>query len=187
MASVSSGEFDTGRSPARPPDTPRDNGRLPACDRDPRDLHDQLDRDELRDRYYGLLQELRVLLPGVQVMVAFLFTVPFSGRFEQLDPIGTALFAVAISSGLLAVVSFIGPTAYHRLGDRTARSSRLLWSIRATVIGLGFLAVSLLTALALVSRFIYDGPVALVMTVVLGLAMLLLWVVIPRTVGPGSG
>ncbi len=54
-------------------------------DRPTGELDDEQDRDELRRRYYGLLQELRVLLPGVQILVAFLLTAPFASGFAQLD------------------------------------------------------------------------------------------------------
>jgi Family of unknown function (DUF6328) len=50
-------------------------------DEDTEDLDDVADREELRQRYYGLLQELRVVLPGVQVLLAFLLTAPFAQRF----------------------------------------------------------------------------------------------------------
>ena len=46
------------------------------------------DREELRTRYQMLLQELRVVLPGVQVLMAFLQTAPFAQRFGDLDDLG---------------------------------------------------------------------------------------------------
>lgn len=62
-------------------------------------LDDEVDRDELRDRDYGLLQELRVVLPGVQVLVAFLLTMPFAQRFVRLDAFGKSMFGVALVCG----------------------------------------------------------------------------------------
>ena len=61
-----------------------------------------------------LLDELRVALPGVQVLFAFLLTIPFSGGFER-DVYFVALLAAVLSSGLL-----IAPSAYHRLLFRQA-------------------------------------------------------------------
>ena len=58
----------------------------PAPDPSANDLDDELDRDELRQRYYGLLQEVRVLLPGVQILVAFLLTIPFDCAFPNSTP-----------------------------------------------------------------------------------------------------
>ena len=73
-------------------------------------LDDRLDRSELRDRYYGLLQELRVVLPGVQVLVAFLLTAPFSARFADLDDVGVAAYLVALVSAVLATICRVAPT-----------------------------------------------------------------------------
>ena len=56
----------------------------------PENLDDERDRAKLRDRYYGLLQELRVVLPSVQVLVAFLLTVPFGQRFGERSTTSTA-------------------------------------------------------------------------------------------------
>ena len=74
------------------------------------------DRNERRARELGeLLQELRVMLPGVQVLVAFLLTVPFSARFGDVTPVQQVVFfgtllCTALSAGLL-----LAPSAHHRL------------------------------------------------------------------------
>jgi hypothetical protein len=88
-------------------------------------LDNRVDRAELRDRYYGLMQELRVLLPGAQVLVAFLLIAPFAERFGTLDTAGRVLYGISLVSGLLAVVAFVAPAAHHRIGSRHARSERL--------------------------------------------------------------
>lgn len=159
----------------------------PPSDRDPEELDDRLDRDELRDRYYGLLQELRVLLPGVQVMVAFLLAVPFADRFEQVTELERVLYGVAIFTGMLSVVAFMAPTAFHRLGLRTARSRRLRWAIRATVAGIACLAVSLVTAIGLVGDFVFGAPVGAGMAAVLAGVMVGVWVALPRRGRNGAG
>lgn len=148
-------------------------------DRPASELDDQRDRPELRRRYYGLLQELRVLLPGVQVLVAFLLTAPFAQRFAELDDLETNLYAVALVSGVLAVICFIAPTAFHRVAWRRSRSARLEWSIRMLRVGLAFLAVSLETALFVVLGVLYDRAVGLVTVGVVGALGLLAWVVLP--------
>jgi hypothetical protein len=142
-------------------------------------LDDEADRDELRRRYYGLMQELRVLLPGVQVLVAFLLTAPFASGFDQLDAFGRDLYGAALVSGLLSVVAFMTPTAFHRFGDRRARSERLRVGIAMTRVGFGLLAFSLLAALEVVARLVFGGTAAAVMAVVVGGAMLAVWIVLP--------
>ncbi|MCU0311789.1 MAG: DUF6328 family protein [Acidimicrobiales bacterium] len=136
-------------------------------------------QEELRQRYYGLLQELRVLLPGVQVLVGFLLTVPFALGFEELDTTGRRLYGVALGSGLMAVISFVSPTVFHRVGGRTLRAERLVMGIRSTRAGLAFLALALLSGSLLVTRFVFDTAVAVVFVGAIALAMAVFWVVIP--------
>ena len=148
-------------------------------DRSLRDLDDVRDRAELRTRYYGLLQELRVIIPGVQVLLAFLLTAPFAQRFEDLDQRGRRLYAVALLTALAAVISLLAPTVIHRLGDRRARRARLQWSIRLMVLGLAALSVSLLSATWCVSRLVW-GPETGAAAALGGAALIaVLWVALP--------
>lgn len=148
-------------------------------DRPAEDLDDRDDRQELRRRYYGLLQELRVLLPGVQVLVAFLLTAPFAERFTELDQLETDVYAVALLSGIVAVVCFVAPTAFHRVGWRQSRSKRLQWSIRMLRVGLAFMAVALEAALFVVMGLLFDRTVAMVAVAAVGVVGALAWVVMP--------
>lgn len=150
-------------------------------DRPPSELDDQEDRQELRRRYYGLLQELRVLLPGVQVLVAFLLTAPFAERFEDLDGLETDVYAVALVSGVLSVICFVAPTAFHRVGWRQSRSRRLQWSIRMLRIGLVFMAIAFEAALFVVLGVLFDRAVSVAVTASVGIVGLLAWVVLPIT------
>lgn len=65
------------------------------------------DADEdwrLRERYRELLEELRTIIPGVQVLFAFLLTVPFSSRFTELDALGRRVFTGSLVAAALATV-----------------------------------------------------------------------------------
>lgn len=147
------------------------------------ELDDIADREELRRRYYGLLQELRVVLPGVQVLLAFLLAVPFTDRFDEMDDLGRASFVTAILASLLAVVCFLTPAAIHRVGPRTARGDRLRWSIRLAMIGMACLAVALVGALWAVSSFVFNDLAALAITVPVAVLIPALWVLVPRHLG----
>ena len=107
------------------------------------ELDDEGDWKELRDRYYGLLQELRVILPGAQVLVAFLLTAPFAAGFPHLDSTNRFLFGVATVSGLLSVITLLTPTVFHRVANRRYRSARLVWAVRCTMVGLVLLGIAL--------------------------------------------
>jgi hypothetical protein len=163
--------------PARDP--ARRSERIDVSELSATELDDLRDRRELRDRYYGLLQELRVVLPGVQVLVAFLLTVPFSQRFEDLDSTGRVAYLVALVASLLATVCFVTPTAYHRAGGRTERSARLTWALRATRAGLVAMAVSLTAATFGVTRFVFGTTTAWWVTVGLVVAIGSAWVALP--------
>jgi len=143
------------------------------------ELDDVADRDELRTRYEVLLQEIRVSLPGVQVLSAFLLTAPFSQRFDQLDAWGRRAYGVALISSMLSVICLVAPILLHRLGERRARSARLRWGIRLQVLGMGLLAVALVTAVWGVARFVFNTSTAwwLVMPVIT--LVLSVWVALP--------
>jgi hypothetical protein len=142
-------------------------------------LDDELDRPELRSRYYGLLQELRIVVTGVQVLLAFLLTVPFDARFAELTDGQQAWFGAALVCATLSVIAFITPTAMHRFGRRTARGERLAFSIVATRLGLLFLGLSVLISFAVVVGFIYHGLVPLVLVAGVAVVMVGFWVVLP--------
>ena len=145
-------------------------------------LDDDDDRDELRNRYYTLLQELRVFLPGVQVLAAFLLTVPFAQRFSGLDDTGEALFAVSLVSASVAVIAFLTPVVMHRFGHRTERAVRLEASIMATKVGFGVLLVALASSLAVVCRFLFDDVVAVALVAGTFGGGIAIWFVLPAIV-----
>ncbi len=165
-----------------PPD-PIEPHEFPHSDLDVAQLDDESDRDELRSRYYGLLQEVRVILPGVQVLLAFLLTVPFANRFGELDTFGRTLFGIALVSALLSVISLLTPTVFHRIALRTHRKIRLQWGIRFTLAGLFLLATALLSALWCVSRFIFGPDTAQLLVFPVAAAVFLVWIVLPLAVG----
>lgn len=182
--SVDRAQSTPGGSPVTLPDRPDrysdpDDEIVLDGERSADELDDDADRQELQNRYYGLLQELRVLLPGVQILVAFLFTVPFSDGFDQLDDAGRDLYGVALISGILAVIAFATPTAFHRVGSRRSRSERLEWGIRTTRAGLVLMAISLTSALTLVARVVLSVPLAVAAVGVVVIALLGLWVALP--------
>jgi hypothetical protein len=153
-------------------------------DRSAAELDDYADREELRRRYYGLLQELRVLLPGTQVLVAFLLTVPFNNRFTQLDELGQRLYALALCTGVLAIACLIAPTAFHRYGPRRSRAARLLWSIRLLRIGLALLGVSLVASMTVVTLLVFGGVAAAGAAALTAATLVGIWLALPKLVMP---
>ena len=142
-------------------------------------LDDQKDKEELRTRYYTLLQENRVLLPGVQILVAFLVTVPFNSRFVELDHVGEVLWATSLTTGCVAIVCLMTPIAFHRVGDRRRRSARLVWAIRTQRGGILMFGTSLLISVVFVLRFVAGAGTAALVAAIVVVSMTWLWLVVP--------
>lgn len=138
-------------------------------------------RDERLNReLIELLNELRIALPGVQVLFAFLLTVPFSGRFETLGNAQRGLYFATFVGTAAATVLFMAPVAYHRIQFRQRDKERMLrTSNRFAIVGTIFLALSITSAASLITELLF-GPLAAfgVATATLGL-VLWAWYAIP--------
>src|SRR5436305_11244629 len=75
----------------------------------------ETERERLDRELEQLLQELRVAMPGVQVLFAFLLAVPFQQRFTIVTPLQTTTYFVTLLAAGVASALFIAPTAYHRI------------------------------------------------------------------------
>lgn len=127
-----------------------------------------------------LLNELRVALPGVQVMFAFLLAVPFSQGFAKVTSVQKGAFFVALLGTAIATVLLIAPSSFHRIQWREHDEERLLQiSNGLTISGLAFLALSMTAVVFTITDFIYGSPASLIVSVLIGLAFAVLWYVIP--------
>jgi hypothetical protein len=127
-----------------------------------------------------LLQELRVALPGVQILFAFLLTVPFSQGFDGLDEFQRELYFGVLLSTAVATALLIAPSANHRLLFRMRDKENLVRiSNRLTIAGLGVLSLSLIGAILLISDILFKSPAPLIFTVATALIFVVLWVVLP--------
>jgi hypothetical protein len=127
-----------------------------------------------------LLQELRVVLPGVQVLFAFLLTVPFSARFGEVSPLQQTVFfatltCTAISAGLL-----IAPSAHHRLLWRQqAREHRLRLANRLAIAGMVLLVPGMVGAMFVITDILFGSTAAAAATAAITAFFLYVWFVIP--------
>jgi Family of unknown function (DUF6328) len=133
--------------------------------------------EERADRNLSdLLQELRVALPGVQVLFAFLLTVPFSQRFKELSTFQEWLYFAVMISVALATVMLVAPTAGHRILFRRQQKEFIVTlSNKLALLGLLLLAVAMTGAIALISDFIFGATTAVISTVVMGAAFSGFW------------
>jgi uncharacterized protein DUF6328 len=133
--------------------------------------------EERADRNLSdLLQELRVALPGVQVLFAFLLTVPFTQRFDSLSEFEKDLYFGVLISVALATVLLVAPTAGHRILFRRQQKEFIVsLSNRLALAGLLLLAISMTGAIALISHFIFGTTAAVISTIVMAAAFVGFW------------
>jgi cation transport ATPase len=137
--------------------------------------------DERLDRELEeLLQELRIALPGVQILFAFLLVVPFNNRFAETDDLQRNVWFAALLLALGAVACFIAPTAYHRIRFRDFDKERLITTAnRLAIAGLAFLATALSASAFFVTGFVFGDVAAGIVTAVAVGAMGGLWFALP--------
>lgn len=114
-----------------------------------------MDERQLRKKHdkelIELLNELRVALPGTQVLFAFLLVVPFNARFD-VDRIEKTAYLIALIATLLAAMLLIAPGAYHRLRWREKDKERMLQvSNTLAIAGLVAIAVAMTSSVFLVT------------------------------------
>jgi hypothetical protein len=127
-----------------------------------------------------LLNELRVILPGVQVLFAFLLTVPFTQRFPDLDDLETGVFFMTLLCTAVATALLIAPSAHHRMLWRGGvREQRLAMGNILTIAGLIFLVPAMVGVVFVITDFIFGLTAAVVVMVLLALFFVMLWFVFP--------
>ena len=127
-----------------------------------------------------LLQELRVAIPGIQVLFAFLLVLPFNQRFAMLTSNQEKLYYAILICTSLAATLLIAPSMHHRLQFRMNRKRRiLLWSHRLAITGLSFLALGMTGAVFLVGDFVFDSTWAAIGAGIPAFLIIIVWYVAP--------
>lgn len=143
---------------------------------------DDRDReDRKRDRQMiELLNELRVALPGVQLLFAFMLTVPFTLRFEQLTTFQRDVYYGTLIATALSAACLIAPSAAHRLRFHQSEREWIVESASDLMIaGLGFLAAALGGSVLLITDLMFDGARVWIYTGVVVAIIVGLWFVRP--------
>ena len=127
-----------------------------------------------------LLNELRVALPGVQVLFAFLLVVPFSPGFDQLDDGERRVYFAAVLATVAATICLIAPTAHHRLRFRSGVKEQLLRVANVfAIVGLVLLAFAMCAVTFVITQVIYPGTVPGVVAGLLAGTFVVVWFVLP--------
>lgn len=138
-------------------------------------------RSERADRNFGeLLEELRVALPGVQVLFAFLLIVPFNDRFVDLSDLGDGLYQGTLVCSALSAAFLIAPGMNHRLLFRRGDKEHLVEvANRLAIVGLTLMALAMVGVVGLVADLVMSSTVTTLALVVVALAFVVLWYVMP--------
>lgn len=144
-------------------------------------------RDERADRNWEeLMQELRVMQTGTQVLSGFLLAVAFQPRFTELDALQRTLYIVLVGLAALATVLALAPVGMHRSlfgrhrkPDLVRFASRI---VKANLVVIGMLTVGVT---ALIVDFAVDRTTATVVLIVMAVIVLALWVLLPRLIDRG--
>jgi Kef-type K+ transport system membrane component KefB len=143
-------------------------------------MGEESQRERLDRELMELLQELRVVLPGVQVLLAFLLTAPFQQRFGQLPGSLRNAFFASIACATVATALLIAPSAHHRLRWREGDKEQLLRvANREAIWGTVFLAAAIVLALYVVTNVLFATWVALVTAVLTVALFAWLWYAVP--------
>lgn len=137
--------------------------------------------EERMDRNLNdILQELRVLQTGTQILAGFLLTLPFQSRFPDLSEYDHRLFLVAISLAILTTVLLLAPVSVHRTLFRLHRKDDVVRNAHLLVrLGLFTLGLTMMAVLALIFTVVVSRSAGLVAAGVSGLLFLGTWVVMP--------
>lgn len=142
---------------------------------------DAVEKESLKDEMRSVVEEARMVIPGVQALFGFQTMAVFNNRFEELDPTGVAAYLAGLAMLAIAIALLMAPAAFHRLSERGQVSrnlidlaSRLLtWGMVPLAIGLALDVYVVLLAVLDDERIATGGGIAALALFVL------LWFVLP--------
>jgi uncharacterized protein DUF6328 len=138
------------------------------------------ERQRVNRELIELLGELRIALPGVQVLFAFLLAVPFQAGFEDASGFQRGVYFATLALSALTSVLLIAPSALHRLNFRSADKRRIVFlSNGLTIWGLFTLAVAMTGVMLLIADFLFGTAAGLAVGVISGAVFAVFWWLLP--------
>jgi hypothetical protein len=140
----------------------------------------ETEKERLDRNLLELLNELRVALPGVQVLFAFLLTVPFTQRFTTLTSAQERVYYVTLLLTGLATILLIAPSAHHRINFRQKDKAYIVFlANKLTIVGLGFLALAMSGVVWLVTDLLYGATATVIAASATLILFAVFWYAIP--------
>lgn len=141
---------------------------------------DESPLERLDRNWASLLQEMRVVQTGVQVLTGLLLTLPFQSRFDELTDDQRIVYLVTVLASVCATIFLVAPVGMHRLLFRRGQLHRLVTTAhRFTLAGIAFLGISLTGAVILVVGVVVDTAVAYLIGACTALLFVVVWVLYP--------
>ena len=132
------------------------------------------EQERLNRQMTELLNELRVAMPGVQVLFAFLLAVPFQQRFQTVNAFQRDVYLFTLLAAATATAFLVAPSAYHRIAFQAHEKERIIqMGTRQFVCGIVALAVAMTGAVLLVTDVLFQAATTIV--VVVGVAAVFAW------------
>jgi hypothetical protein len=123
-----------------------------------------------------LLNELRVVLPGITVLFAFLLAVPFAKGWSRVTAFQRDVFVVAFLAAAVSVAFLTTPSSYHRLRFRHGNKEHIVKvGNRLTIAGVAAFAVSLEAVVLLVMDYVLSLAAAIAAAASLFAVLASLW------------
>jgi hypothetical protein len=145
-----------------------------------RRIKDEPEKHRWDRNFSDLLQELRVAQTGVQILFAFLLTLPFSNGFSRTTAFQKEVYLVALISAAFAAAMIIAPVAFHRALFRQGRKPELVrYAHRMATAGIAFMLIAMVSSVLLINDYLLSFWPALILTVIVGAWFLTFWAFIP--------
>ena len=134
------------------------------------------EQERLNRQMMELLNELRVAMPGVQILFGFLLTVPFQQRFQEATTFQETTYFVTLIAAAVATALFIAPGAFHRMTFQQREKPNIIHvGTGQMLLGLAALAVAINGAVLLVTDWLFQAGTAAVTVAVLASVYFTLW------------
>jgi hypothetical protein len=136
----------------------------------------ETEKERLDRNLVELLQELRVALPGVQILFAFLLVVPFNQRFADITNFQRTIYFITLLLATAATACLIAPTAHHRIEFRQQDKKRIVFSAtKLAIIGLALLALAMTGAVLLITDLLYHSDTVAIVAAGVAFLFAILW------------
>ena len=145
-----------------------------------RRIKNETEKQRWDRNFSDLLQELRVAQTGVQILFAFLLTLPFSSGFPKTTSFQRDTYIVALMAAAFATAMIIAPVAFHRALFRQGRKPELVrYAHRMATGGLAFVLIAMVASVLLITDYLLSTWATVILTVIAGVWFVTLWAAVP--------